>query len=69
VFSPPDCTGVLQPLDWEIFGSLKHYYQKELVRKTISVIEHKLVHDAAVVEVMFWMHNIAFQNDGAAAYI
>jgi hypothetical protein len=33
------------------------------------MIEHKLLHDAALVEVMFWMHNIAFQNDGAASYI
>jgi hypothetical protein len=59
---PPDCTSILQPLDQRIMRSFKHYYHKQLARKTISMIDHKLLHDAAtlmMVNVLDAQHFIA----------
>jgi hypothetical protein len=49
---PPTCTSILQPLDQGIIRSFKHYYYyKQFVRIIISVIDHKLLHDAALMKV------------------
>jgi hypothetical protein len=39
---PPDCTSILKPLDKRIMRSLKQYHKK-LVKKTVSMIDHKLL--------------------------
>jgi hypothetical protein len=51
VFFPPNCTSILQPLDQGIIRSFKYHYRKQLVRKTIHVIVHKLLHDATLMKV------------------
>jgi hypothetical protein len=51
VFFTPNCTSILQPLDQGIIRSFKHYYRKQLLRKTIYMIDHKLLHDAALMKV------------------
>jgi hypothetical protein len=47
----PTCTRILQPFDQGIIGSFKHYYYKQLAGKTVSMIDHKLLHDAALMKV------------------
>jgi hypothetical protein len=49
--SYPNCTSILQPLDQGIIRSFKHYYHKQLVRKTIYMIDHKLLHGATLMKV------------------
>jgi hypothetical protein len=51
VFFSLNCTSVLQPLDQGIIRSFKHYYRKQLVRKTIHMIDHKLLLDATLMKV------------------
>jgi hypothetical protein len=50
VFFPPNCTSILQ-----------HYYHKQLVRKTIYMIDHKLLQDETQtkVNVLDALHFIA----------
>jgi hypothetical protein len=51
MFVPPNCISIFQLLDQGISTSFKHYYCKQLVRKIISVIDHKLLHDALTMKV------------------
>jgi hypothetical protein len=48
---PPDCTSILQLLDQRITRSSKRYYHKQHARKTISMIDHRLLHDATLMKV------------------
>jgi hypothetical protein len=48
---PPSCTSILQPLDHGIIRSFEHFYRKQLVRKIISVIDFKLLHDVTLMKV------------------
>jgi hypothetical protein len=51
VYFPPNCTSILRSLDQGIITSFKHYYRKQLVRKTIYMFDHKLLHDATLMKV------------------
>ena len=51
VFVHQNCTSILQPLDHGIIRLFKYYYHKQLARRTIVIIDHKLFHDAAIVRV------------------
>jgi hypothetical protein len=51
VLSPPYCISILQPPDQGIIRSFKQYYHKQHLRKTISVIHHKLLHDATFIKI------------------
>ena len=41
-----------QPLDQELFRPFRNFFHKQLVRKTISVIDYKLFHCAAFIRVL-----------------
>jgi DDE superfamily endonuclease. len=43
---PQNCTSILQSLDQGIIGSFRHYYCKQLARKTVLRIGCKLLHNA-----------------------
>jgi hypothetical protein len=45
------CTSILQSHDQGIIKSFKHYYHNQLVSKTISMIDQKLLHDATLMKV------------------
>jgi hypothetical protein len=45
---PPNNTSILRSIDQGIIRSFKHYYWKQLVRKTISMIDCKLLHDTTL---------------------
>jgi hypothetical protein len=51
VFFRPNCTSSLQPPDQGIIGSFKHYNCRHLVRKTIYMIDHKLLRDATLMKL------------------
>jgi DDE superfamily endonuclease. len=40
VFLLQNCTSILQPLDQGIIRFFKHYYHKQLARKTNIIIDH-----------------------------
>jgi hypothetical protein len=48
---PLNCTSILQSRDQGIIRSFKHYYHNQLVSKTISMIDHKLLHDATFMKL------------------
>jgi len=66
VFVCQNCTSILQPLDQGIIRLFKHYYHKQLARKTSYIIHHRLLHDATI---MFQMHNILLQNHGTVSNV
>jgi hypothetical protein len=47
----PNCTSIFQSLDQGIIGSFKPYYYKQ-PEKTMSITDHKLLHDATLIEVI-----------------
>jgi len=51
VFVCQNCTSIFQPLDQEIIRLFKHYYHKQLARKTSYIIDHRLLHDATIMKV------------------
>jgi hypothetical protein len=64
-FLSQNCTIIFYPLDHGITSSFKYYYNKQLLRETTAVIDHKLLHDAAIrtVNVLDALHSM--KNHGA----
>ena len=54
---------ILQTLGQRTVRSFEHYYCKQLVRKTFSVIDDKLFHNSTM------MHYISRQNQSFASYM
>jgi hypothetical protein len=51
-----------------IIWSHKHYYHKQLVRYTVSLIDHKLLHNATLMKLTVVDATHFTQNHGASSY-
>jgi len=51
MFVCQNCTSILQPLDQGIIRLFKHYYHKQLARKSSDIIDHRLLHNATIMKV------------------
>ena len=54
LFFTHNCISILHLLDREKLRSLKHYYHKQIVRKTVSVVDHNLLHNESLMWVYFF---------------
>jgi len=51
MFFPQNCTSIVQTLDQGVIWPFKYYYHKKLVRKSVSINDHKLLHYATIMKV------------------
>jgi hypothetical protein len=60
-FLPANCTSQLQPSDFEIIHAFKYHYSKYLIRKTVAMVDGRLLQDAAQMklDVLSAIHFIA----------
>jgi hypothetical protein len=63
----PNCTGILHLLDLRITRYFKYCYHIWLVRKSVSVIDHKLLYDAPLVGLNVWTC-VSLWNHGAVTH-